>query len=244
MERSRKGSPGATGRSIKIRQRKVKNEDAILMTPIIPIDPHHPDPPLLRKAAEAILAGKLVVLPTDTLYGLGANALDEKAVEKVYQVKRRRLSKPLLIFIGEEEELYELVEALPPLAERLMRAFWPGPLTLVFPASPRVPRILRGDSSGIAIRLPALPLIRSLVREAGTPITGTSANLSDRPTPPTAQGVLQELGEGVDLLLDGGPCVSQKGSTLLDLTQTPPQLLREGEIARATIEELIGSLRS
>ncbi|MBI1987224.1 MAG: threonylcarbamoyl-AMP synthase [Nitrospinae bacterium] len=213
------------------------------MTPIIPIDPHRPDPDRVREAAAAIRAGKLVVLPTDTLYGLGANALDEKAVEKVYQVKRRRLSKPLLIFIGEEEELHELIEALPPLAERLMRAFWPGPLTLVFPASSRLPRVLLGDTSDIAIRLPALPLIRSLVREAGVPITGTSANLSDRPTPPTAQGVLQELGEGVDLLLDGGPCTSQMGSTLIDLTQTPPQLLREGEIPRAAIEELIGPLK-
>lgn len=212
------------------------------MTQVIPIDPHRPDPARVREAAETIRAGKLVVLPTDTLYGLGANALDEEAVKRVYQVKRRPLSKPLLIFIGEEEELRGLIEALPPLAGRLMRAFWPGPLTLVFPASSRVPRILRGDSPGIAIRLPALPLIRLLVREAGVPITGTSANLSDRPTPPTAQGVLQELGEGVDLLLDGGPCTSRKGSTLIDLTQTPPRLLREGDIPRAAIEELIGPL--
>lgn len=194
----------------------------------------------MQEAAAAIRAGKLVVLPTDTLYGLGANALDEEAVRKVYQVKRRPLSKPLLIFIGEEEEIHGLIEALPPLAEQLMRAFWPGPLMLVFPASSRLPRILRGDSSGIAIRLPALPLVRSLVREAGVPITGTSANLSDRPTPPTAQGVLEEVGEGIDLLLDGGPCASPKGSTLIDLTQTPPLLLREGEIPRAAIAPLFG----
>ncbi|MBI2875271.1 MAG: threonylcarbamoyl-AMP synthase [Candidatus Tectomicrobia bacterium] len=210
------------------------------MSRILPVDPDRPDPACVREAAAAIRSGKLVVLPTDTLYGLGTNALDEEAVRKVYQVKQRPLSKPLLILIGEEEALPALIEALPPLAERLMRAFWPGPLTLVFPASSRVLPILRGGSPGIAIRLPALPLIQSLVREAGVPITGTSANLSDRPTPPTAQGVLEELGAGVDLVLDGGPCTSQKGSTLIDLTQSVPRLLREGEISREAIEEQIG----
>lgn len=212
------------------------------MAKIVRVDPQRPDPAVVKEAVEVIQTGSLVVFPTDTLYGLGADALNEEAINRVYEVKGRDFTRPLLIFIGKKEQLQSLVTFIPPPAQRLIEAFWPGPLTLVLHSSSVLPPLLLGGSSRVGIRLPASSLIRQIVLEAGAPITGTSANPSGRPTPSTAQEIQKELGGAVDLILDGGPCISERGSTLLDVTSIPPLLLREGELSAAVIEKEIGPL--
>jgi L-threonylcarbamoyladenylate synthase len=184
----------------------------------------------------------VIVFPTDTLYGLGTDALNEEAISRVYEIKGRDFSMPLLVLIGEEGQLRELVPSIPPIAQELIGIFWPGPLTLILQASAVLPPRLLGGSSRIGVRLPASPLVQRLAIETEGPITGTSANFSGHPTPHTAREVLEGLGKGIDLTLDGGPCASEKGSTLLDVTRIPPLLLREGELSEVSIEKKIGPL--
>ncbi len=209
------------------------------MAEIIKIDFDCPD--LALKSAFNILKnGGLVSFPTETFYGLAANALDEKAINKVFSAKFRNTNKPLLVFIGSEELLYKLTKEVNPTAKKLIGRFWPGPLTLVFKASSKFPKILTGNTGKIGIRISGSRFIRELCKISSFPITGTSANISDKPAPVTAEEVFKNLGDRIDLILDGGKTSGKQSSTVLDISGTEPILLRPGVIGKDLIEKTLG----
>jgi L-threonylcarbamoyladenylate synthase len=186
----------------------------------------------ISQAARAILSGGLIAVPTESFYGLAANGTDEKAIERLLRVKKRHEHHPILILIASTDALKDLVKDIPRTAWEIMEAFWPGGLTLVFKAGPRVTPLLTGGTDKIGIRLSSHPIPTGLARAAGVPITGTSANISGKPPCQDAEEVLRSLGEEIDLILDAGKAAGGKGSTVLDVTVEPPVILREGMVAR------------
>jgi L-threonylcarbamoyladenylate synthase len=179
-----------------------------------------------------------VAIPTDTLYGLAGNALDPRVAERIFRAKRRPENRPILVLIDSLERLEGLASGPTPLFRELAAAFWPGPLTIVLPAGPRVPAAITAGTGTIAVRWPAAPLIRVLVKAAGVPLTGTSANVSGRPPAVTAQQVAQQLGRSVDCIVDGGRAVRTAPSTIVDLTGEP-RLLREGAVPAARLRAFL-----
>lgn len=204
-------------------------------TEIISINEQHPDPIQLEHAATLIRQGELVVFPTETVYGLGADAFQTQAVEQIFAVKGRPLSDPLIVHIADDATLDSLVTEISREAKQLMRAFWPGPLTLILPAGPRVPRLITAGLPNVAIRMPRHPIAQALIRTAGTPIAAPSANRFMHVSPTTAQHVLTDLGGHIPLILDGGPCEVGVESTVLDLCSPVPTILRPGGVS---LEEL------
>ena len=193
----------------------------------------------INEAARVIFAGGVVAVPTESFYGLSVNALHEKAVERLIAIKKRREDHPVLILIHSADELESYVAQIPPVALRLMEAFWPGGLTLVFNAKPGLPVLLTGGTGKIGIRLSSHPVPTRLAKIAGVAITGTSANLTGAPPCERAEEVLEALGSQVDLILDGGKTAGGKGSTVLDVTLTPPAILREGIVPRERLRPFL-----
>ena len=200
------------------------------------------DPESIRFAGEIIRAGGLVAFPTETVYGLGADALNPEAVAKIFEAKQRPSFDPLIVHIAERATLDLLVQAISLGDHRLMDAFWPGPLTVVLPKRESVPDIVTAGLSTIAIRMPAHPVAQALIREAGVPIAAPSANLFGYVSPTCAQHVLDGLGDRVDLILDGGPCQIGVESTIVSMVGTWPEVLRPGSVTLAEIREVIGSV--
>jgi L-threonylcarbamoyladenylate synthase len=203
-----------------------------------------PEDPALAYAADLIRVGGLVVYPTDTLYGIGANAFSLRAVTAVYEVKRREKNKPLLVLVDSIESLTPLVREIPPFAHKMMDAFWPGPMTLVFNTSSRLPEALIKNEKTLAIRIPKNRWCMSLLKKAGCPITATSANISGQPTPRTIDDIQSQLGPAVDLYLDAGELPESKPSTVVDVTGALPRLLREGAISLERIKEIVPDIHS
>lgn len=199
------------------------------------VDPDKPDTRVLETAAGMIRRGGLVAFPTETVYGLGADATNPEAVERVFLAKGRDFSKPILVLIADRSWLSLLARDIPAPARVLMDAFWPGPLTLTFPARDAVPRALLGGGTTVGVRMPDVTLARRLVQAVGRPVTAPSANRSGSPNPVTAEQVALSLGDRIDLILDGGPSSSDVPSTVVDATVTPPALIRPGRIAYETI---------
>ncbi len=191
-------------------------------------------------AAELIRAGRLVAFPTETVYGLGANALDPDAVERIYEAKGRPQSSPIIIHISDLEMLHQVVTAWPDAAQKLAEKFWPGPLTLVLPKTSAVPDVVTAGLPTVGVRMPAHPVALELARVAGVPIAAPSANRFTQVSPTTAEHVRQSLGDRVDYVLDGGPCSVGIESTVLTLAEGTPTLLRPGGISRAEIEAVMG----
>lgn len=194
----------------------------------------------IDKAARILRRGGLVAFPTETVYGLGANALDAKAVRRIFKVKGRPPRNPLIVHVASVRQVESLVSRLPGEAKRLMRRFWPGPLTIVLPKSPRVPKVTTAGLTTVAIRMPNHPLARKLLRRAGVPVAAPSANRSGRPSPTTAQHVIDDLGDRVDLVLEGGPTKYGLESTVVDLSRRPPVLLRPGAITAEQLSRVLG----
>lgn len=208
------------------------------ITRTIAVDPHSIDMGIIREAARVIKAGGLVAFPTETVYGLGANAMDEAAVRAIFQAKGRPQDNPVIAHVdglagpaGAERTAREI----PELALRLAEEFWPGPLTLVLPKAPDVPLATTGGLDTVAVRMPDHPVALALIRESGVPLAGPSANLSGRPSPTTAQHVEQDLGGRIDMILDSGPTGIGVESTVVDVTGDVPVVLRPGGI---TLEDL------
>ncbi len=193
----------------------------------------------IKRAAEFIKAGKLVAFPTETVYGLGANALNENAVRKTYEAKGRPSDNPLILHVASVEMAEKLVE-LNDMARILIEKFWPGPLTLVLPAKDTVPYITRGGLETAAVRMPDNRIALELIRAANLPISAPSANKSGRPSPTDAQTVREDLGSAVAQLLDGGETKIGVESTVLDITDCCPVLLRAGGVSKEKIEETLG----
>ncbi len=198
-------------------------------------------PDAVVETVELLRAGYVVAFPTDTVYGVGASMFIERAVASLYEVKGRPLDKFIPLLLSGSRDLPQIAQPVPDLAWRLAERFWPGALTLVVPKGSTVPDIV-SSGAGVAVRVPAHPLAPALVRQLGAPLATTSANLSGRASPVTAEDVLAQLNGRVPLILDGGLCKGGFPSTVLDLTQSPPRILREGaipadELARFLIDE-------
>lgn len=200
---------------------------------LCPVDPDHPAPGVLAEAARVLRAGGLVAFPTETFYGLGANALDPAAVERVFAAKGRPPDRPLLVLVDSPAMVEQVAAQVPPRARRLMARYWPGPLTLVLPARAELPVTLTAGSGTIGVRLSSHPVARGLVAAAGLPVTAPSANPHGGPSPRTAAEVLAGLGGRIELVLDGGPTPGGAPSTLLDLTGDRPRVLRVGAVELA-----------
>jgi L-threonylcarbamoyladenylate synthase len=201
------------------------------------VDPEQPASQDLGLAARVLQAGGLVAFPTETFYGLGANALDAEAVARVFRAKGRPADKPLLVLVESAERAALVAAEVPAPARRLIARYWPGPLTLVLRARPELPPSLTAGTGTIGVRVPGHRLARALVHAAGFPVTAPSANPHGAASPRTAAEVLAGLGTAVDLILDGGPTPGEAPSTVLDLTGVAPRILRAGAIV-LTAEDL------
>lgn len=202
---------------------------------IIPVDPVHPDARVIARAARAIRTGAVVVFPTYGLYGLGADAFNPDAVDRIFKIKGRSADKALLVLIDEPGTLGRLAQAPNAMALNLMRRFWPGKVTFVLSARQDLPAGIIGASTKIGVRLAAHPVAAALVRAAGVPLTGTSANISGTGGCSTVEQIDTGLIRRVDLVLDAGPLAGGRGSTVVDVTGDSPVVLREGLVATAEI---------
>jgi len=194
-----------------------------------------------RRAIEVLKAGGLVAFPTDTVYGLAALPWDVDAVVRLYEAKQRPPDRPIPLLLSDASQLSR-VATLPPRFRRLLARLWPGGLTLVLPKTKMVPGVISASPT-VAVRVPDLPLTRNLIREAGGVLAVTSANISGQPSPITAQEVKEQLGNRIDLILDGGPCWGGVPSSILDCTVSPPLLLRHGVVPEAALRAAIGPIK-
>jgi L-threonylcarbamoyladenylate synthase len=199
-------------------------------TRVLAVAATDPAPAALRDAVSTLRSGALVAFPTETFYGLGASALDARAVRRVFEVKGRPESKPLLVLVDSVEMVTALAAEIPTTARELMARHWPGPLTLVLRSAPAVPEEITAGTGTVGLRLSAHPLARALVRALGAPITAPSANPSGAPPPTTADAVLRHFEGRIALVLDAGPTPGGLASTVLDLTVEPARVLRQGAV--------------
>jgi L-threonylcarbamoyladenylate synthase len=209
---------------------------------ILHVSPGTPEDAPIQQAADLLRAGRLVAFPTETVYGLGAHALDEGAVRKVFEAKGRPPTNPLIVHVAGVAEARPLAAAWPAAADRLAERFWPGPLTLIVPRMSHIPDMVTAGLGTVALRSPAHPVARALLAAAGIPVAAPSANRFTRISPTTAAHVAKDLGERIDLILDGGPTGVGIESTVLDLSGEVPVLLRPGAVSRQAIEAVIGPI--
>jgi L-threonylcarbamoyladenylate synthase len=207
---------------------------------ILSIDPGAPQAGDLAPAVEALRAGGLVAFPTETVYGLGANALDPDAVARIFAAKGRPEYNPLIVHAASTEAARELAAEWPVAAARLAEAFWPGPLTLILPKAAHVSDALTAGLPNVALRVPAHPVAQALLAAAGLPLAAPSANRSTEVSPTTADHVVRSLGEAVDVVVDGGPCPVGIESTVVTLASETPTILRPGSITQEDISAVIG----
>jgi L-threonylcarbamoyladenylate synthase len=200
------------------------------MTLLLKIDPEKPDVEKIAEAVRILLGGGVATFPTETFYGLGADARNEAAVEKIFRIKGRDFRNPIALIVADDQEVSLLVEEIPATAIILMKTFWPGPLTLIFRAAPSVSSRLTGGTGKIGIRVSSHPVARLLAAGLAGPLTATSANLSGEPECSSAYAVIRTLGDLPDAVIDGGLTPGGAGSTILDVTVSPPRILREGAI--------------
>ncbi len=205
-----------------------------MRTPIVKIDSAHPEQ-VFSRCRDVIRAGGVIVYPTDTLYGLGADPKNPGAVRKLFTIKRRQAGQPILLLIKDSNEVPDWAAVITPRAEGLMKKFWPGPLTLVFKARPEVMEELTGGAGTIGLRVPGNALTRQLLASLGIALTGTSANISSMQNSRTAQEAAEAIGWMVDLVLDGGRTESNDPSTVVDVSADEPKVIREGAIPSGEI---------
>lgn len=199
-------------------------------TEILPTDTPELFRAAVKRAAEHLRAGEVVALPTETVYGLAANALDDRAVAKIFQIKGRPAHNPVIVHVASDEMARACVKQWPGTAERLASAFWPGPLTLVLPRAAKIPNAVTACGETVGVRWPAHPLVQAVIRECGFPLAAPSANLSNRISPTNAGHVRDQLGGKIPLIVDGGQSQVGIESTVVDLTVSPPRILRPGMI--------------
>lgn len=210
------------------------------MPELIRIDPFSPSPSVVGRIIDILKHGKVIAYPTETFYGLGADACNPAAVDRIFDIKGRDQKNPIPLIIGNLEMLQGLVLEIPPNARKLIEKFWPGPLTLVFSAAPLVNRALTGGSGKIGIRLSSNPLARKLSEGISGPLTATSANLSGAGECVSAAQVVLGLNDRISTVVDGGETPGGKGSTVIDITVDPPKIFREGVVSATAIEDTLG----
>lgn len=213
-----------------------------MKTLIKEIDVNKPDKDLIAVFASMLASGKTVIFPTETVYGLGANALDEEAAAKIYQAKGRPSDNPLLVHVADKEDVYDLVENIDNRAKLLMDRFWPGPLTIVFKKKDIIPDRTSGGLDTVAIRMPSDQVARDLIRQAGVPIAAPSANISGRPSPTKPEHIIRDMDGRVDGILVGGSCNYGVESTIVDLSGDVAMVLRPGSITLEMLGEVLGQV--
>lgn len=209
------------------------------MPRVLTVNSESPETEIINRAIKVIQAGGLIVFPTDTIYGLGANALNPQSVLKVYKAKKRQLDRALPLIVS-GLEMAEILAFVTKKAKKLIQVFWPGALTIILKKKPIVPSIVAGGKLSIGIRAPNHSVPLMICKRLGLPLTGTSANKHGGQNPVVVKEVLNQLKEGIDLVLDGGRAKTGIGSTVINLTRNPPLILREGSIIKETIEKTIG----
>lgn len=198
----------------------------------------------VKRAAQLLRAGEVVALPTETVYGLAANALDAKAVAKIYEAKGRPAHNPIIVHVADVQLAKRCVANWPSVADDLARAFWPGPLTMVLPKASEIPDIVTAGGATVGVRWPSHPFIQAVIRECGFPLAAPSANLSNQVSPTNAGHVRKQLGDRIPLIVDGGQSQVGIESTVLDLTSEPPAVLRPGMIHEESLIAVTGDLVS
>ncbi len=216
--------------------------DAKLNTIIEKIEDVKKQSGIIEKAGEIIKAGGLVGFPTETVYGLGADALNEEAAAKIYAAKGRPSDNPLIAHISDVGMLADLVKDVPPKAKVLMERFWPGPMTLIFNKSDIVPKGTTGGLNTVAVRMPDNDIARALIEASGTPIAAPSGNLSGKPSPTIAEHMIDDMDGRIDMIIDGGMVGMGLESTIVDMTCEPPMILRPGFITKEMLSEVIGEI--
>lgn len=212
-------------------------------TLLLKVNPHKPEREKVQVAAEFIKKGGLVAFPTETVYGLGADALNTKAVLALFEAKKRPLDNPPIVHVENINDVYRLATQVPPKAEKLMREFWPGPLTLVFKHADTVPKVTVAGLDTIAIRMPQHNVALALIKESSCPIAAPSANLAGKPSPTSAKHVFDDLGGRIDAILDGGSTCIGVESTVLDLSVNPPMVLRPGGTPFEALKQAVGDVK-
>jgi len=197
---------------------------------------------VISKGAQILRNGGTVAFPTETVYGIGADALDEEAVKKIFKAKGRPSDNPLIAHVANEEDIYDLIVFASEDAKKLMEKFWPGPLTLIFKKSEIVPLTITGGLDTVALRMPLNKVARQLIKEAGRPIAAPSANTSGKPSPTKAKHVIDDLEGRVDMIIDDGNCAIGLESTVLDVSSDKPMILRPGAVTKKMLEEVIGEV--
>jgi L-threonylcarbamoyladenylate synthase len=198
----------------------------------------------VQRTAESLRAGEVVALPTETVYGLAANAFDENAVAKIFQIKGRPANNPIIVHVADNEMAKRCVRIFPELAEKLSKSFWPGPLTLVLPRAEKIPDNVTAGGATVGIRWPSHPFIQAVIRECDFPLAAPSANLSNSISPTNAEHVRKSLGTKISLIVDGGQSQVGIESTVLDLTVSPPQILRPGMIHAESLAAVCGEIQN
>jgi L-threonylcarbamoyladenylate synthase len=212
-------------------------------TLFLKVNQDKPDPKTIEVAAEIIRNGGLVAFPTETVYGLGADALNAEAVLALFEAKRRPLDNPPIVHVSDPKEVYPLVLEVPKKAELLMKEFWPGPLTLIFKHSNIVPNVTVAGLDTVAIRMPKHPVALALIRQSNRPIAAPSANLAGKPSPTTAQHVFEDLNGRINAILDSGPTNIGVESTVIDITSEPPMVLRPGGTPFEALKKVLGDVK-
>lgn len=212
------------------------------MTFISRIDENHINKNEIKKQAEILREGKTVIFPTETVYGLGANALDENAVSKIYEAKGRPSDNPLIVHIYDKKQVDDLAQEINENAHIIMDKFWPGPITIILKKKDIVPMRTSGGLNTVAIRMPSNPIAKALLEEVKLPIAAPSANISGRPSPTRGKHVYEEMNNRVDGIILGGDCTFGLESTVLDLTNNIPTILRPGSITKEELEKVIGQV--
>lgn len=214
----------------------------MLKTIVFKVDPAQPKKQDIGEAARLLREGGLVAFPTETVYGLGADAFNEEAVRGIFRAKGRPTDNPLIVHVAETDQVYGLVTEVPLLARRAMESFWPGPLTIVLPAKSCLSKVVTGGLDTVAIRMPAHPVALELLRAARVPVAAPSANSSGKPSPTSAAHVLEDLQGKVDAVVDGGATQVGVESTVLDMTGDPPVVLRPGGVPQGQLEAVLGRI--
>ncbi|HET9980580.1 MAG TPA: L-threonylcarbamoyladenylate synthase [Ktedonobacterales bacterium] len=218
--------------------------EASRRTLVLATPPDAIPPDAIAQAADLLRAGEVVAFPTETVYGLGADATSETAVRRIFAAKGRPLSDPLIVHLAEAAQLVEVARDIPPMAWRLAERFWPGPLTLVLPRNPRIPALVAAGGETVGVRVPAHPVAQALLRAAHLPVAAPSANRFMHTSPTTAAHVLADLDGRIACVLDGGPTMVGVESTVVDLTSTPPRLLRPGGVTLEALRALLPDIQA
>lgn len=198
---------------------------------------------VISAAVAALKRGDVIAFPTETLYGLGADALNSAAVERVFQLKGRDSTNPIPVLVADRAMLFSVVVSIPPLAEKLISRFWPGPLTIILPARIDIPRPLVNGSGGIGVRVSSQQIAAKLIKTLGRPLTATSANPSGRPPARTAQEAKEYFSDQINIFVDGGQLASRTGSTVVEILGSALRIIRAGDIDRSQLQDVLGAER-